>query len=103
MIANDLTREGDQFPLGSGPTADSGREAAVVPFGLRYATTPSDAATVDLDFSKISYDPESQIAILTDDDGTILPAMRHTSTKTKTETQSRDREGPDDDTDATGK
>lgn len=38
----------------------------------------------------------------TDDDGTLIPAMKHTSTATKTSTASQDRQGDDSDTDSTG-
>lgn len=78
-----------------GPQTDS----AITPFGLKYALTP--AATVDVDFPAISYDPDRQIAVVADGNAT-LPAMRHTSTKTKTTTASNDRKGNDSDSDATG-
>jgi putative ATP-grasp target RiPP len=100
VIRNDLVREGDHFPLGENLAE---RESSVAtPFGLRYATLPNDGSRVELDFSRISYDPERQIATVIDDDGSIIPAMRHTSTQTKTTTASQDRKGDDSDTDATG-
>jgi putative ATP-grasp target RiPP len=101
--AEGMIRDGDIFPLGEDLLRGGrGSERAALPFGLRYATTPAVAAAVRLDFSRIAYDPEQQIAVVTEDDGTLLPAMRHTSTQTKTETGSHDRTGPDDDTDTTG-
>jgi putative ATP-grasp target RiPP len=101
MTANDLFRKVDHFPLGR-PMVASGRDDAVTPFGLRYATMPSEAATFEPDFSKISYDLETQTAIFTEDDGSVIQAAKHTSTKTTTTTASQDRKGDDKDSDATG-
>lgn len=102
MTANDLIREGDHFPLGNPIVAPSQDGDIVVPFGLNFATTPNEAATSEPDFTKISYDPESQIAIYTEDDGSVIQASQHTSTKTTTSTASHDRNGDDKDTDSTG-
>jgi putative ATP-grasp target RiPP len=104
VALNDLMRHGDQFPLGAplGSRGNTADEDIVVPFGLRYAEPTPPSARVDVDFSKISYDPVRQIAVVVDGDGGVLSAMRHTSTQTSTDTASRDRDGPDRDTDATG-
>lgn len=102
MITNDLTREGDHFPLARPMIAPHRDGDVVTPFGLRYATMPNDAAIFEPDFSKISYDEETQTAIFTEEDGTIVRAGRHTSTKTTTSTASQDRKGNDRDTDAAG-
>jgi putative ATP-grasp target RiPP len=102
MTINDLTRTGDHFPL-SRPLPDGDSDApALRPFGLRFASTPTAAAMVDLDWSRIGYDETQQVATVTDDDGTVLPAMRHTSTRTSTTTASQDRNPTDNDTDTTG-
>lgn len=108
-MTNDLTRYGDQFPLGTasgadndGPGSGIGALGGARPFGLRYAVSPPASSVVSIDFSRVSYDPVRQIAIVTEDDGSVLPAMRHTSTRTTTSTASEDRGGPDRDTDATG-
>jgi putative ATP-grasp target RiPP len=58
---------------------------------------------VDVDFSTISYDPVRQIALAVDGSGSVIPAMKHTSTRTKTSTGSQDRKGADSDSDATGR
>lgn len=105
MTTNDLVRQGDQFPLGTAlGTHDesAGDGPIVVPFGLRYVTAPAASSVVRVDFSKISYDPVRQIALVADDDGSLLPAMKHTSTSTSTSTASHDREGNDSDTDSSG-
>ncbi|MBO0802110.1 MAG: putative ATP-grasp-modified RiPP [Nocardiopsaceae bacterium] len=101
-MANDLSACAGQFPLeeehGTGQAAGD----PVRPFGLRYATAVPASAIASIDFSGIRYDEEQQIAVVTDDDGTLIPAMKHTSTRTKTSTASHDRQGDDSDTDATG-
>ena len=110
MTTNNLVRQGDHFPLGAGlgasedivtESAEGGE--AKLPFGLRYVTAPPESSVVKVDFSKISYDPVQQMALIADDDGSLLPAMKHTSTTTKTSTASHDREGNDSDTDASGR
>jgi putative ATP-grasp target RiPP len=106
MPGNGLVRQGDQFPLGAAlgvndETAGAGK--TVSPFGLRYVTAPAAGSVVEVDFSEISYDPVRQIAVVADDDGSLLPAMKHTSTTTKTSTASNDRKGSDSDTDYTGR
>lgn len=101
MTANDLFRKGDHFPLGR-PMVASSSDDAVTPFGLRYATMPNEAATFEPDFSRISYDSETQTAIFMEDDGSVIQAGRHTSTKTTTSTASRDRSGNDSDSDSAG-
>lgn len=103
MTKNELARESDHFPLGAplGQEAKAGQ--AVRPFGLRYVTVPQPAAVVQVDFSKISYDPVRQIGVVADDSGRLLPAMKHTSTMTKTSTASHDRASNDSDTDASGR
>lgn len=102
MSANDIIREGDHFPLGSPMIPPSHNDDVAMPFGLRFATTPNEAATFEPDFAKVSFDPESQTAIFTEDDGSVIQAGRHTSTKTTTSTASRDRSGNDSDTDSAG-
>ena len=102
MTINDLTRPGDHFPLGEALADDHSDASAVRPFGLRFATTPTAAAVVDIDWSKVGYDQAHQITTVTEDDGTVLPAMKHTSTRTSTTTSSHDRKGADSDTDSTG-
>lgn len=95
-----LTEHRHQFPLGRHVPPDNATgdpNDRIMPFGLKYAVTPH--ATVDVDFSALSYDADRQIAVV-DDDGTLIPAMRHTSTKTKTHTG--DRSSGDSDTDTTG-
>ncbi|MCW2914405.1 MAG: hypothetical protein JWN52_2473 [Actinomycetia bacterium] len=98
-ISNDVARVGSHFPLGAQLGPYIGGEA-VRPFGLQYATEPTEV--IDLEWDQLGYDEGRQIAIVTDEDGAILPAMKHTSTKTKTSTNSDDRKPPDDDEDATG-
>jgi putative ATP-grasp target RiPP len=103
MPDNDLVQQSDQFPLGAalGAGDEAPRDGmATSAFGLRYVTA---ASVVRVDFSKISYDPVRQIAVVADDDGHLLPAMKHTSTTTSTSTASNDRKGNDSDTDATGR
>ena len=103
MTANDLIRKGDHFPLNAPMVAPRRDDEAIMPFGLRYATMPNKAATFEPDFSKISYDPETQTAIFTEEDGSVIQAGRHTSTQTTTSTASQDRKpGADKDTDAAG-
>lgn len=99
MTVNDLDRAGMHFPLGA-PLRPGDADTEVRPFGLRYSVKPD--SVVDLDWDQITYDPDRQISIVTDDAGTIVPAMRHTSTKTKTSTNSDDRKPPDSDEDASG-
>jgi putative ATP-grasp target RiPP len=97
-----LTEPRHLLPLDAGLTpAEPPHQAdgAVVPFGMKYALIP--AATVEVDLPSISYDPDRQIAVVSDGDATV-PAMKHTSTKTKTSTASSDRKGNDSDTDSTG-
>jgi len=103
MTTNELARQEDHFPLSApaGEPAASGQ--VVLPFGLRYATAVPPASVVRIDFTKISYDPARQISVVADDDGSLLPAMKHTSTTTSTSTASHDREGNDSDTDSTGR
>lgn len=101
-MVNDLSAYAGQFPL---EEERGGRAAGdqVRPFGLRYATSVPASAVASIDFSRISYDEKRQIALVADDDGTLIPAMKHTSTQTKTSTASHDRKGGDDsDTDSTG-
>jgi putative ATP-grasp target RiPP len=101
LTTSDLDRAGAHFPLGLPlPPARSG-VTAMAPFGLLRAVPPSPSAVVDVDWSAIGFDPSRQIAVIVDD-GTVLPAMKHTSTQTKTSTNSHDRNPPDDDKDATG-
>jgi putative ATP-grasp target RiPP len=98
-----LTEPRHLFPLDADLTSTDAVESTEdtdLPLGLKYATRP--ATTVDVDFPAISYDPDRQIAVVTDGD-TVLPAMRHTSTQTKTTTASQDRKGNDSDSDSTGK
>jgi putative ATP-grasp target RiPP len=102
MTANDVIREGDHFPLGSPMAPPKHDDEVATPFGLRFATTPNEAAIFEPDFTKISYDQESQTATFTEDDGSVIQAGRHTSTKTTTSTASRDRSGNDSDTDSAG-
>lgn len=104
MDKNDLLRQVDHFPLGSPMEASSSDEdGVIIPFGLRYATMPNNAAIFEPDFAKISYDTETQTAVVTEDDGSIIQAGRHTSTKTTTSTSRDDRKGSSDkDTDAAG-
>lgn len=94
----DLDRAGAQFPLGVRLGPQDARQA-VRPFGLRHRRQPT--AVADLDWEQLGYDPDRQIAVVTDADG-VVPAMKHTSTKTKTSTASDDRSPSDDDEDATG-
>jgi putative ATP-grasp target RiPP len=109
MTGNDLTRQADHFPLDGPGIADpafaelSCDARAVRPFGLRYATAPPPSSMVEVDIAKISYDPVRQISLVTGDDDSLLPAMKHTSTTTKTSTGSHDRQGADSDTDASGR
>ncbi|HUZ26026.1 MAG TPA: putative ATP-grasp-modified RiPP [Streptosporangiaceae bacterium] len=109
MPTDDLMWQGDHFPLGAAfSTSDAAAEPAgdgqaARPFGLRYATAPAAGSLVEVDLSKISYDPVRQISLVTDDDGSLLPAMKHTSTATKTSTGSHDRKGADSDSDSTGR
>lgn len=99
-MANDLSQHGEQFPLSGGA---GGEEApGAVPFGLRYAVPAPASAVAVVDYARIRYDEARQIAVIEGDDGSLLPAMRHTSTQTKTATASQDRQGEDSDTDATG-
>lgn len=60
-MANDLSAYAGQFPLeeerGSGQAAGG----SVRPFGLLYATAASAVAVID--FSRIRYDEERQIAL----------------------------------------
>jgi putative ATP-grasp target RiPP len=107
MPTDDLMRPGDHFPLGeafsSAPIAVPVGSEAARPFGLRYASAPAAGSLVELDLSLLSYDPLRQIALVAEDDGSFLPAMKHTSTSTKTSTGSHDRKGADSDTDSTGR
>lgn len=106
MSKNDLVGQGDQFPLGAALAIDdetAGAGETVLPFGLRYVTAPAATSIVKVDFSKISYDSDRQVALVADDDGSLLPAMKHTSTTTSTSTASNDRKGNDSDTDSTGR
>lgn len=100
MTTNDLLRHGDHFPLGA---REEGVESAnrvndASPFGLRYLTQPPTSAIAEIDHTKIIYDPDRQIAIVINDDESVLPALRHTSVQTKTSTASHDRGAPDTDT-----
>lgn len=99
---NELVREGDHFPLSTSLSEETMDEQTALPFGLRYVTTAPPASTVQIDFSKIGYDPVRQISVMACGDGSLLPAMKHTSTTTKTSTASHDRQGNDSDTDASG-
>jgi putative ATP-grasp target RiPP len=103
MTTDELAWQGDHFPLGATAGEAVASEAAVLPFGLRYVTAAPPASVVRIDFAKISYDPARQISLVTEDDGSLLPAMKHTSTSTSTSTASHDREGNDSDTDSTGR
>jgi putative ATP-grasp target RiPP len=88
-----LTEPRHLFPLdGTGASTDAALTtgSASVPFGLKYAVAPAE--TVDVDLPSISYDPDRQIAVVSDGDATV-PAMKHTSTNTKTTTASQDRKG----------
>jgi putative ATP-grasp target RiPP len=108
MPGNELMRHADHFPLDNTP-GEGGHGGplrarwAARPFGLRYATAFSRSSVVDVDFSRITYDPVRQIALVGDDDGSLIPAMKHTSTHTSTSTGSQDRKGADSDSDATGR
>jgi putative ATP-grasp target RiPP len=99
MTAGDLDRAGAHFPLGASLGPEQEQEG-VRPFGLGFAVVPCSA--VELHWEQLGYDPVRQITTVTDEAGTILPAMKHTSTKTKTDTNAADRKPPDDDEDATG-
>lgn len=88
----------DAAPCGDLREPDMEDAGVTRPFGLKYAV-PS-ARTIDVDRSKITFDPRRQIAVVRGDDG-LVPAMRHTSTQTKTQTG--DRSGPNSDTDTTGR
>jgi putative ATP-grasp target RiPP len=103
MTTNELARQGDHFPLGAPAGEAVASEQVVLPFGLRYVTTAPPASVVRVDFTKISYDPVRQISLVTEDDGSLLLAMKHTSTSTSTSTASNDRKGNDSDTDSTGR
>ncbi len=87
------------FPLGRplGPVAGN---LTARPFGLRFSSAPG--SVVDLEWETVRYDPVRQIAVVSGPDGSVLPAMKHTSTKTKTTTNIHDRLPPDDDEDWTG-
>jgi putative ATP-grasp target RiPP len=80
MTRNELAQQGDQFPLGAALGADGSgaqHEEAVPPFGLRYATAASAASVVRVDFSRISYDPVRQIALVADDDDGVVSIRAH--------------------------
>jgi putative ATP-grasp target RiPP len=103
-MSNDLSQQNVQFPLAGGAEGEglTGGGPVVIPFGLRYAVPAPASAVAEVDYSRISYDDARQIAVITGDDGSLLPAMKHTSTTTKTSTASQDRKGEDSDSDATG-
>jgi putative ATP-grasp target RiPP len=103
MSANELVWASEQFPMGAPIDENVGNPQAAFPFGLRYAVTPPSASVVQIDFSKISYDAARQISVVAEDDGSVTPAMKHTSTVTKTSTASHDRTGDDKDTDSSGR
>lgn len=86
-------------PLGEsqGPVPDL---PTARPFGLRYASDPQEV--VDVEWADLSYDPAQQMAVVDDQAGDVVLAMKHTSTKTKTTTNSQDRKSSDDDSDSTG-
>lgn len=99
-MANDLAQQSALFPLAAGTGGEDTPTA--YPFGLRYVVRAPASAVAVVDYSRIQYDEVRQIAVVTGDDGSLLPTMKHTSTQTKTATASQDRNGEDSDTDATG-
>lgn len=107
MSTDDLMRPEHHFPLSAALDPDMAdpncNKNGLYPFGLRYVIAPAESSVVEVDFSRISYDPVQQISVILDDDGSLLPAMKHTSTTTKTSTASHDRKGDDADTDSTGR
>lgn len=82
----------NQDPVSEAPTAR--------PFGLRYTTEPREV--VDVVWSDLSYDATRQMAVISDQTGNVIPAMKHTNTKTKATTNTQDRNPSDEDEDWTG-
>lgn len=95
-------RPNDLFPLGQRPASPGEDVPASAgparPFGLRYLTDPDPGSAVALDWEKVSYDPDRQIAVISGDQG-VMPMFRHTSSKTSTSTNIDDREASDSDED----
>lgn len=91
-----------EFPLGRPfgvvtPDAGTPSGPATRPFGLRYASTSTSAATADT--ATLGYDEQRQIGIAHDGNAWV-PLMRHTTGATTTATSDSHR-GPDSDADHT--
>jgi putative ATP-grasp target RiPP len=86
------------FPLGRKVVEDAPAPLAGgrVPFGVRLAVpiTP-----VEVDLSKVSYDPDRQVAVV-HDGGAFVPLLEQTTRSTNTNTANRDGSPADADSDA---
>ncbi|MPZ85240.1 MAG: putative ATP-grasp-modified RiPP [Actinophytocola sp.] len=79
------------FPLGAYRGSTTVRdEPAARPFGLRFAAPPQPCESVPAaDFSSWDYDPDRQIAVVTED-GSRIEAAKHSTGPTQTPTNTGD-------------
>ena len=84
-------------PFGLLDTSGGVSAPEALPFGLRKAVTAPVVAVGDL--STYGFDHDQQIGTVVDDNGVVVPLLRHTTGTTKTTTNPDGKSGPDSDSD----